>query len=207
MPCLYNRRGEVLNDRRYMDQVASRLAEMREQRALTLRELSEMSGVAADTINQIELGHRKARPSTLRKLASALEIDVREFYAEPALGKAKAPETGRQERRARITAVRPTGKGPTVTREMLKEVGITVTDAELNSINIHLEGLWRQRGEGGGPVATISLKRDNVDHHRVVEVANKIDDLLLYWVAAGKFTPEEQEAVREYAREKVVTRT
>jgi transcriptional regulator with XRE-family HTH domain len=68
-----------------------RLAELRERRALTLRELSEMSGVAADTINQIELGHRKPRPSTLRKLARALEVDVKEFYAEPILaGKAEA---------------------------------------------------------------------------------------------------------------------
>jgi transcriptional regulator with XRE-family HTH domain len=78
-----------------MDQ-AGRLAELRERRALTLRELAEMSNVAADTINQIELGHRKARPSTLRKLARALEIDVQEFYAEPALPKSEAPrEAGR----------------------------------------------------------------------------------------------------------------
>jgi transcriptional regulator with XRE-family HTH domain len=75
-----------------MDQVAERLAELRERRALTLRELSKMSGVAADTINQIELGHRKARPSTLRKLARALEIEVENFYAEPALPKARAPK-------------------------------------------------------------------------------------------------------------------
>jgi transcriptional regulator with XRE-family HTH domain len=72
-----------------------RLAELRERRALTLRELAEMSGVAADTINQIELGHRKPRPSTLRKLARALEVDVEEFYAEPTLaGKAVASTTG-----------------------------------------------------------------------------------------------------------------
>lgn len=56
-----------------------RLAELRERRALTLRELAEMSGVAADTINQIELGHRKPRPSTLRKLARALDVDVEEL--------------------------------------------------------------------------------------------------------------------------------
>jgi transcriptional regulator with XRE-family HTH domain len=74
-----------------MDQVAERLAELRERRALTLRELSKMSGVAADTINQIELGHRKARPSTLRKLARALEIDVQDFYMEPTSPKAFAP--------------------------------------------------------------------------------------------------------------------
>ena len=76
-----------------------RLAELRERRALTLRELAEMSGVAADTINQIELGHRKPRPSTLRKLARTLGVSVEEFYAEPALaGKAEAPgEAGQPE--------------------------------------------------------------------------------------------------------------
>ena len=93
--CIYRMaRNGALDDGRRMDRVAERLAELRERRALTLRELAEMSGVAADTINQIELGHRKARPSTLRKLARALEIDVQEFYAEPALGKAEAPPPG-----------------------------------------------------------------------------------------------------------------
>ena len=92
--CLYNTRDEVLDDRRHMDQVAERIAELRERRALTLRELSEMSGVAADTINQIELGHRRPRPSTLRKLARAFEVSVEEFYAEPVLPKASAPTPG-----------------------------------------------------------------------------------------------------------------
>jgi transcriptional regulator with XRE-family HTH domain len=75
-----------------MDQVAERLAELRERRALTLRELSDMSGVAADTINQIELGHRKARPSTLRKLANALNVEVSDFFREPAVPLVNAPE-------------------------------------------------------------------------------------------------------------------
>jgi transcriptional regulator with XRE-family HTH domain len=74
-----------------MDQVAERLAELRERRALTLRELAEMSNVAADTINQIELGHRKARPSTLRKLARALDVEVADFFKEPALPKVETP--------------------------------------------------------------------------------------------------------------------
>jgi transcriptional regulator with XRE-family HTH domain len=71
--------GTMAPRRRTMD----RLAELRERRALTLRELAGISGVAADTINQIELGHRKARPSTLRKLAKALEVEVRELFEEP----------------------------------------------------------------------------------------------------------------------------
>jgi transcriptional regulator with XRE-family HTH domain len=68
-----------------------RLAELREQQALTLRELSAVSGVAADTINQIELGHRKPRPSTLRKLAKALNVEVADFFLEPETPKVLAP--------------------------------------------------------------------------------------------------------------------
>ena len=73
-----------------------RLAELRESQALTLRDLAERSGVDANTINQVELGHRKPRPSTLRKLAKALDVEVREFFEEPAVaGKGEAPpETG-----------------------------------------------------------------------------------------------------------------
>ena len=68
-----------------------RLAELRESQALTLRDLAERSGVDANTINQVELGHRKPRPSTLRKLARGLGIDVRDFFEEPTLaGKAEA---------------------------------------------------------------------------------------------------------------------
>jgi transcriptional regulator with XRE-family HTH domain len=60
-----------------------RLAELRESQGLTLRDLADRSGVDANTINQVELGHRKPRPSTLRKLAKALEVDVADFFREP----------------------------------------------------------------------------------------------------------------------------
>ena len=56
-----------------------RLANLREERALTLRQLAQISGVDANTINQIELGHRKPRPSTARKLARALGVSVEEM--------------------------------------------------------------------------------------------------------------------------------
>ncbi len=82
-----------------------RLAELRESQALTLRDLAERSGVDANTINQVELGHRKPRPSTLRKLAKALDVDVRELFEEPALsGKVEAPSTGPQSLEWALTA-------------------------------------------------------------------------------------------------------
>jgi transcriptional regulator with XRE-family HTH domain len=75
--------------------VGERLAELREQKALTLRDLEEASGVGADAISKIENGHRKPRPSTLRKLARALGVEVEDFFREPAVPLAEAPrETG-----------------------------------------------------------------------------------------------------------------
>ena len=49
------------------------------ERALTLRALAERSGVSYDTINKLELGQRPARLSTIRKVANALNVDLREL--------------------------------------------------------------------------------------------------------------------------------
>jgi transcriptional regulator with XRE-family HTH domain len=76
----------VYNARRRKQEVqVDRLAELRESQALTLRDLAERSGVDANTINQVELGHRKPRPSTLRKLAKALDVEVQALFEEPVL--------------------------------------------------------------------------------------------------------------------------
>jgi transcriptional regulator with XRE-family HTH domain len=77
------------DDRRRM--VGERLAELREQKALTLRDLEEASGVGADAISKIENGHRKPRPSTLRKLARALGVEVEDFFREPVRPLAQTP--------------------------------------------------------------------------------------------------------------------
>jgi len=74
----------------------TRLKQLREEAVLTVHELAEASGVSDDTISKIETGQRIARPSTLRKLANALGVEVADFFREPALaGKAEAPEAGR----------------------------------------------------------------------------------------------------------------
>ena len=56
-----------------------RLRRLRVERALTLRALGEISGVAYDTINQLELERRPAHASTIRKLAEALNVEPREL--------------------------------------------------------------------------------------------------------------------------------
>ncbi len=56
-----------------------RLRHLRVERALSLRTLAERSGVAFDTINKLELGHRPARLVTIRKLAEALGVEPKEL--------------------------------------------------------------------------------------------------------------------------------
>ena len=56
-----------------------RLRQLRIERALFLRALAQRSGVAFDTINKLELGHRPARLVTIRKLADALGVELKEL--------------------------------------------------------------------------------------------------------------------------------
>jgi transcriptional regulator with XRE-family HTH domain len=53
----------------------SRLRAWRLRRALTQEELAARAGLSKPTVNRVERGTRLARPSTVRKLATALGVD------------------------------------------------------------------------------------------------------------------------------------
>jgi transcriptional regulator with XRE-family HTH domain len=57
----------------------ARLRQLRQERALSLRELGETTGIAFDTINKLELGKRDAQPRTIRRLAAALGVEPKEL--------------------------------------------------------------------------------------------------------------------------------
>jgi transcriptional regulator with XRE-family HTH domain len=61
----------------------SRLREWREYRALTQKELSDLTGVSRDGISNYENGEREARPSTARRLAKALDVTVGDLVSPP----------------------------------------------------------------------------------------------------------------------------
>jgi transcriptional regulator with XRE-family HTH domain len=57
-----------------------KLKALRAQKVLTLDELSQESGVTLNTIWRLESGYSKnARPSTIRKLATALGVEPQEL--------------------------------------------------------------------------------------------------------------------------------
>ena len=64
---------------RFLKVDGARLRQIRQERALSLRELGRVSGVAFDTINKLENEHQEAQPRTLRKLAEALGVEPKEL--------------------------------------------------------------------------------------------------------------------------------
>jgi transcriptional regulator with XRE-family HTH domain len=71
--------------------VGERLKEERLLRGWSQRDLAREAGTTAETISSIETGQHEPRPSTLRKLAEGLGIEVRDFFAEPSVPLAEAP--------------------------------------------------------------------------------------------------------------------
>ena len=60
------------------------LRQMRLQKGWSQQDLAGESGVGQDTISGIESGRHEPRPSTLRKLAQALGVEVADFFRDPA---------------------------------------------------------------------------------------------------------------------------
>ncbi len=72
-----------------MDGVAERIKAERRLKGWSQKDLAEESGVNQDTISGVESGRHEPRPSTLRKLAAALGVEVADFFKEPAFPKAE----------------------------------------------------------------------------------------------------------------------
>ena len=73
------------------------LRDIRLRRGLSQADLSAKTGVAEFTISQIEAGKRaNPRPSTLRKLAQALDVEVADLYGSPEHPLAEAPPSPEQ---------------------------------------------------------------------------------------------------------------
>jgi len=69
------------------------LKDIRRRHGLSQVDLSNRSGVAQNTISDIETGRREPRPSTLRKLARSLGVEVADFYPETSHPKGSAPSS------------------------------------------------------------------------------------------------------------------
>ncbi len=85
--------------------LATRLRVLRAERGLTVRQVAELSGVAKETISQVERGERQPYDRTLAKLARAYGVDVENLLVEEPVPLAEGPqETGPTQSEALIFA-------------------------------------------------------------------------------------------------------
>lgn len=83
------------------------LRRLRRRAVLSQEQLAKSSGVARDTISKLETGQRRAYPSTIRKLASGLDVEPRMLlggveYVEP-----EVPEDTGEAKESRRIGFRP----------------------------------------------------------------------------------------------------
>jgi transcriptional regulator with XRE-family HTH domain len=60
-----------------------RLRELREEQHLSVRDLSDRSGVTAGVIARLERGHIEPKPGAIGQLARALGVTTENLLAEP----------------------------------------------------------------------------------------------------------------------------
>jgi transcriptional regulator with XRE-family HTH domain len=78
----------------------SELAKIRRSRGFSQRALAKAADMSPSSVYEIEVGRRKPNPSTLRKLADALEVEVVDLLEEGERPKENAPESPREWLRA-----------------------------------------------------------------------------------------------------------
>jgi transcriptional regulator with XRE-family HTH domain len=88
--------------------LAHRLRVLRAERGLTLREAASLTGVAKETISDIERGLRHPHDPTIAKIAKGYGVPVDELLEEP-VPLAEASETGQTEAEERDTLGVPPG--------------------------------------------------------------------------------------------------
>jgi transcriptional regulator with XRE-family HTH domain len=62
--------------------IGTRVMQIRNQKGITQRQLSQRSGIAGSYLSRIENRHLEPRPKTLRKIADALAVPLAEFFQD-----------------------------------------------------------------------------------------------------------------------------
>jgi transcriptional regulator with XRE-family HTH domain len=144
--------------------LATRLRVLRAERGLTVRQVAELSGVAKETISQVERGERHPYDRTLAKLAHAYGVPIEDLLEEPVLAgpKADAPQAGATPHPFEDMT------DPGVVLEWLHYHKIPASRSEATVLAQYLE-LRERPPSFAGPVAVGYVRKfgEEVDHERV----------------------------------------
>jgi transcriptional regulator with XRE-family HTH domain len=176
--------------------LATRLRVLRAERGLTVRQVAALSGVAKETISQIERGERHPYDRTLAKLAQAYGVPVEGLIEEPALagspGKAPAPQSGQPEDEAPSRSAPP----PSVSWARLQEHFENVRPDEVEYINEMLSEFWRVALPDEKPQA--HFVPEDVDGQRVWRMVQQALE------EGNVFAPEEAQRLTQGAIKRAV---
>ncbi len=161
-----------------------RLKEVRELHGWSQAKLSEKSGVSRDSISNYETGQREAWPTTAKKLADALDVEI-EDLARP---KVTAPSTSGPHR---------TDAPPRVSKERLEEHFDNVRQEEVDYLDYTIADLWRLAAPG--EKARAHFVPDTIDSDRVWHFLN------FALTTPGMFKPEEVERINRGARKMAIS--
>jgi transcriptional regulator with XRE-family HTH domain len=156
--------------------------EIRRRKGWSQQDLAKESGVGQDTISGIESGRHEPRPSTLRKLADALDVEVADFFREPAVPLLEAPQE-----------MGP----PRVSKERLQEYFEDVQQNEVDYLNWVIADLWRLALPDEKPRA--HFVPDDVNSDRAWSFLEHA------FAAMNVFVPEERERLNRGARKLALT--
>ena len=69
-------------DSRFIEVDGAKLRKLRRERALSQQDIERITSVSQATLSDLEQGKRRARASTLRKLAEVLEVAPKDLMKE-----------------------------------------------------------------------------------------------------------------------------
>jgi transcriptional regulator with XRE-family HTH domain len=213
--------------------LATKLRVLRAERGLTVRQAAEISGVAKETISQIERGERHPYDRTLAKLAHAYDVPVEGLLEEPALAgspKVKGPEAAGpseaelEQQRERAQRLMDAGVSEATARELSGEysrseewwqaltraVGIEAPawiGPGVDLEDLHNLGIPTNATEINIVNLCIGVSPgEGLDPEgvgRIVVDETRIFALLAYVIAEGMLTEDEIEAARQTLRRKL----
>jgi len=149
--------------------LAAKLRVLRAERGLTVREVAAISGVAKETISQVERGERRPFDRTLAKLADAYGVPVGELLEEPVASgpKAEDPESGASQGSGEASTHSFEGApDPAELMERLHTLGVPVNRSEATLLSQYLH-LREQPPTGPVALGYVRKPGEYVDHDRV----------------------------------------
>ena len=188
------------------------LREIRIRRGMSQADLHEKTGVSEFTISELEAGKRtNPRPSTLRKLAQGLGVEVTDLLGEPGLPKSDAPpppEDGERGSKKTADALAVLLESKVGSGEALID-NLRTSGGEFPLVPVG-EFIWESWAVrtifDAQPPEVREAPRVRAARGQLEEVESQLNPLLDQWFGPTALDPDQWEAREKFSRARSETR-